>query len=122
MGLLELTVIGDPVPKGRPRTAKGVTYTPPKTRDAENALLLFARRAMPLGAVRSEKPVGIAVEFFCATARRTDGDNLLKLVTDALNGLVYADDSQIEEWYCRVHRKVGKAQARTEIFVYELQD
>lgn len=65
-------------------------------------------------------PVGIAVEFFCATKRKTDGDNLLKLVTDAMNEIVYLDDSQIEFWYCRVYRGVGKKLARTEIRAWEL--
>lgn len=63
-------------------------------------------------------PVGLVVEFFCATRRHTDGDNLVKLVTDAMNKIVYKDDSQIVEWFCRIHRGVGAEAARTEILLY----
>lgn len=121
MPLLNITVPGDPIPKGRPRsTSSGVTYTPPRTRAAEKVLAQVvgaAYRSEPTAA-----PVGVAVEFYCATRRRTDGDNLLKLVTDACNGLVYVDDSQITEWFARVHRGVGQDQARTEIFMWSLEE
>lgn len=120
MAILELTLLGDPIPKGRPRIGKnGHAFTPERTRAAERAaitLLMVAMGDLP----PVEGPVGIAVEFDCATKRRTDGDNLLKLVTDAMNGIVVVDDSQIMEWFCRVRRGVGKANAETRILVWEL--
>lgn len=119
MSVLDVVLHGDPIPKGRPRTGNGVTYTPPRTRTAEKAVKAVVATKM-LGRGPVEGPIGLAVEFYCQTRRRTDGDNLLKLITDAMNGLVYVDDSQIEEWFCRVHRGVGKETARTEILVYEL--
>jgi crossover junction endodeoxyribonuclease RusA len=121
VSLLEITLAGDPIPKGRPRTARGVTYTPPRTRAAEKAVAALVRQK--LGPVEPfAGAVGLAVEFFCATRRHTDGDNLVKLVTDACNGLVYADDFQIEECYYRVHRGVGAQAARTELFMYPLEE
>jgi len=30
--------------------------------------------------------------FWCKARRRTDADNLVKLATDALNGIAYTDD------------------------------
>jgi Holliday junction resolvase RusA-like endonuclease len=117
--LLELTVAGDPVPKGRPRLGAGRVYTPERTENAEQVITIRVRNALR-GARPVSYPVGLAAEFFCATNRRADGDNLLKLVADAMIGLVYLDDSQIDEWFCRVHRGVGNADARTELLVWKL--
>lgn len=118
VSLLQIIMAGDPIPKGRPRHSKtGRPYTPERTRKAEKACLAVVREAW------GEKepvvvPVGLVVEFFCATRRHTDGDNLVKLVTDAMNKIVYKDDSQIVEWFCRIHRGVGAEAARTEILLY----
>lgn len=120
MTILELTLYGDPIPKGRPRMSpSGHAHTPERTRSAERAAVAAIQSAM-VGIAPVSTPVGIHVEFFCATRRRTDGDNLLKLVTDAMNELVYLDDSQIELWSGRVHRGVGKKLALTTIRVWEL--
>lgn len=117
--ILDLTVSGDPIAKGRPRTGKaGNTYTPPRTRSAESYIRAEARKVFDRDPVDCR--VGLVVEFYCATNRRTDGDNMLKLVTDALNKTVYVDDGQIEECFYRVHRGVGTEFARTEVNIYEL--
>lgn len=123
MDLLTITIPGDPIPKGRPRAGRGHHYTPARTRTAEDAL----RSAC---GIFTEEPyagdVGIDLVFYCATRRRTDGDNLTKLVTDALqrgkreDGGVILDDAQILEWHIRVHRRVEGEEPRTEIRVYTL--
>lgn len=120
MAVLVMTVPGDPKAKSRPRSgSNGNTFTPKTTKNAEKVLATYAMAARK-GAPPVSGSLGIAVEFYCATKRRTDGDNLLKLVTDGLNRIVYEDDSQILEWFCRVHRGVGLQAARTEILVWEL--
>lgn len=120
MAILELTLLGDPISKGRPRMGKnGHAYTPERTKSAERAAQAQMMEAM-LGQEPATAELGLAVEFHCATKRATDGDNMLKLVTDAANGIVFADDSQIMEWYCRIYRGVGKKDAKTMILVYEL--
>lgn len=117
--VLELVIPGDPIPKARARVTKnGGSFTPARTRGGEEAVAWRVRQAMG-DRVPLEGPMGIAVEFYCATRRRTDGDNLLKLVTDAMNKVAYMDDSQIVEWFARVHRGCADA-ARTEIFLYSL--
>lgn len=122
MALLDVVVPGDPAVKGRPRFGKnGHAFTDARTKLAEKYLAGFFRDEWGPAPATTEK-VGLAVEFFCATRRRCDGDNLMKLVTDSMNKLVLADDSQIEEWFCRVHRGVGAAQARTRIVLYALED
>lgn len=122
MAILECFIHGDPIPKGRPRQNPngGRSFTPARTRAAEFQLRkeFFDRLGRDFVPVDCE--VGVAVEFFCATRRRTDGDNLLKLVTDSMNKLVIQDDAQILEWFARVHRGVGAADAGTSILVYEL--
>ncbi len=122
MAILDLILYGDPIPKGRPRMGKnGHAFTPERTRNAERAVITSLMQAMQDQEV-VDVPVGIAVEFYCATKRKTDGDNLMKLITDAMNGIVVVDDSLIEEWFCRLHRGVGKANARTRILVWALLD
>jgi crossover junction endodeoxyribonuclease RusA len=120
MALVQMTMLGDPIPKGRPRMGpNGHAYTPERTRAAERAAVALFMAAMD-SREPSAAPIGLALEFHCATKRHTDGDNLMKLLTDAMNGIVYVDDFQIEEWFCRVIRGVGKANAKSEIMVYEL--
>jgi crossover junction endodeoxyribonuclease RusA len=122
MMFLELTIYGDPVSKARPRVGpNGHAYTPERTRAAERAVSALAAAKMAERAP-ADTPVGLAVEFFCATKRRSDGDNMLKLVTDAMNEIVFVDDYLIEEWYVRLVRGVGKKDARTEVTVYLLDD
>jgi Holliday junction resolvase RusA-like endonuclease len=126
MCLLTLTILGDPVPKGRPKKTSTHVYTPQRTRDAEEKVRQLAQinyRKAPYAG-----PVGIDVVFYCATRRRCDGDNLVKLITDAIqrgrreNGGVILDDSQIEDWHCRIYRaKPGEA-PRTELRLYPLAE
>lgn len=116
--LLELTIPGDPVPKSRPRAAKnGHVYTPRKTQEAEEAIRALVREKM---AEPYDGPVGLILRFYCATRRRTDGDNLQKLVQDALNKTAITDDSLIEEWCGAVFRRAEGQTPRTEVVLYSL--
>jgi crossover junction endodeoxyribonuclease RusA len=113
MSFLTVTIPGDPVAKGRPRLGKnGHAFTPERTRMAEKAVTDLCIGLMD-GQSPLEGAVSLSVVFHCGTRRRTDADNLLKLVTDAMNQVVFADDSQIEEFHVRLYRGVGKANAKT---------
>lgn len=121
VAILEMTLYGDPKAKARPRKGtNGHMFTPSSTTEAEKIVATFARHELGEGWEPVDQPVGMAVQFYCQTRRHTDGDNLFKLVTDALNQIVYTDDYLIEEFFVRVIRGVGKAEARTEIMVYLL--
>lgn len=92
MIVCEVDVPGDPVAKGRPRFGPSGTYTPAKTVAAEEALAWQLKRACRKP---TSEPVAIVLEFRCKTRRRADIDNLIKLVLDAANGIVYDDDQQV---------------------------
>jgi Holliday junction resolvase RusA-like endonuclease len=92
------------VPKGRPRFAisngGGHSYTPPKTRVAEQELVLLSRRYAPSSPF--DCPLAVRLEFKISRPKkpsrefpRPDIDNYIKLVFDAYNGIFWNDDKQI---------------------------
>jgi Holliday junction resolvase RusA-like endonuclease len=123
-----ITLSGEPVAKGRPRFASRggipMVYTPSKTLAYENSLRAEAKIAMqahPIfdGAVKVEllAQVGIPKSWpkhKQDAARRgevrptgkPDTDNYAKIVGDALNGVVWVDDSQVVDLHAR--KKYGQ--------------
>lgn len=109
----QLTIDGVPVAKGRPRLGRYGTYTPKKTQEYEE--YVKACWVAKYGGIQpSEQPLEIDIVFYMPIpksyskkqkaeilsgrlkhTKKPDIDNLIKSVLDALNGLVYADDSQI---------------------------
>ena len=110
-----MVIEGVPVPKGRPRFGRGHVYTPLKTKNAE-ALISTVGKKMMAGKKPFTGPVKVDATFMVdvpkswpkkrqgmaindillpTSARVGDVDNLLKTVTDAINGVVYEDDRQI---------------------------
>lgn len=115
--VVQFVVDGEPVSKARARFSKGGrTYTPEKTRAAEERVAWLCRQA-GAGRVDGNKTFGLFVKFFCATWQRRDVDNMIKLVGDALTGVVWVDDLQVSEISGSVQR--GVDDARTHILVYE---
>lgn len=112
-----IVVAGDPVSKGRPRFAMvggyPRTFTPAKTRNQEGYVKLLAAQEMS-GREPMSGPVELVLRVLVAVPQswsqvkrraageglirptgRPDLDNVMKLVTDACNGVVYADDARI---------------------------
>lgn len=105
---------GEPVAKGRPRfTGKGRPYTPAKTRNWETSAKYIAQQAMR-GRTPLDGPIRVdihmvfapsrswpqwkqdyALKGFIAHTKKPDADNVQKAVKDAMNKIVYQDDSQI---------------------------
>jgi len=104
-----IRVEGDPVPKGRPRhTLDGHTYTPKRTKEYEDAISVEwlkldpSERAPFTGPVRVT--VGVRERVYPA-----DLDNYCKIVLDALNGLAWADDVQVEAICASIIRRHSPA-------------
>lgn len=124
--MIEITVTGNPVAKGRGRvgrTANGrpMVFTPAKTRNWERDASVIARQRME-GRPPAEGPLAIvitatfpvpvswpawkreaALSGRVAHTTKPDGDNIAKAAKDALNGVVWRDDAQV------VTTTIGKA-------------
>lgn len=108
---------GEPKGKGRFRFMRGGhTYTPPSTTEYETWVKYLYKQAAK-GATFDKAPIRIAITAyyqipasasnkkkaemrygFIRPTKRPDGDNILKIVADALNGgIAYHDDAQIVE-------------------------
>lgn len=109
MKTIRITIATNPVAKGRPKTAiregKVWTYTPHKTEDAQNLIIAriarYQDRCFP-----KHVPVKMTIVFYRVKSRwlpkreslpfrKPDLDNFLKLVLDAMNRILIADDAQI---------------------------
>ncbi len=112
---MEFEVNIDPRGKGRPRfTRTGKAYTPKETKEAEKqivsaywamrnrdffdrnipiAMHVMAYFSIPPSWEKKKTEAALKGELF--PTKKPDGDNILKLVADALNDAAYHDDSQI---------------------------
>ena len=115
MRIVQFTVAGKPLAKGRVRfTKSGHAFTPDRTVNFEGKLALAAQQAMS-GRPPAEGPVAVTLEVLLPIAvswskkkredavagrlrptGRPDLDNFAKML-DALNMVVWGDDSQIVE-------------------------
>lgn len=97
------------------RNGRGRVYTSTAATEFKRAVLVAAARA---GIKRPVFPAGQAVTLTITWYRaRKAGDtsNRVKIVEDALNGLVWADDKQVAELH--VYRIDGQRPGRCEIVV-----
>ena len=137
--IVTFEVDGDPVPKSRPRFARRgnfvQTYTDAKTIDYETHVAMKARQA-----IGASEPLQGALTVFlylrylippsyskkrkeaCLRGveypKKIDIDNVYKSITDAMNGIVYTDDSQIVEAHIK---KVYAETAGANIMVQECE-
>jgi len=116
--IFELTVGGNPIPKGRPRVVDGHAYTPEATRDYE--ALIRDAAALTWTQEPMKGPLSIQLTFYRADRRRVDYDNLAKSIADSLQGIVYHDDSQI--FSALITKRIGCDRPRVEIVVIPRQE
>ena len=110
-------VEGNPIGKGRPKFARRgnfvSTYTPTKTRDYEDLIKEAARKAMgsnelletpvtvaiyitvPIPSSYSKKRTEACLSGFERPIKKPDIDNVAKCFLDAMNEIVYKDDTQV---------------------------
>ena len=127
---LTFFVPGPPKGKARARAGNGRHYTPKVTVDAERGISWAARKAMVgstlvEGAVYLEItalferpkswPKSRKVEINVPHINKPDWDNVGKLVSDALNGIVWRDDSQVAQ--AVVAKRYADVGAATGLFV-----
>lgn len=108
-------VPGEPVSKQRPAISNRRAYTPKKTRDAEvNVAQCFKDQC---GDLYLQGNLEAELRFYVTNLSK-DVDNMEKLVFDALNGILYADDRQIRFKVAYKFKAADKA-ARSEITIRE---
>lgn len=116
--MTDFTIPGPPVGKGRPRFFKRGnhvgTFTPEKTASYENLVKMAAREVFrgpliegPLQMrIRAFFPIPksmpkakrqMAEDEALHVTKKPDGDNIGKIVCDALNGIIYHDDAQVSD-------------------------
>lgn len=93
---MKFTVPGPPVPAPRPRVTKRGTFIPKTAVDYSRKVRLCAYTA---GLHRIAGPVCLSLWLYFPDRRRRDGENVQKLIQDALTGVAYVDDSQVLEWH-----------------------
>ena len=119
--MIAFEIPGEPVGKGRPRfvRATGRAYTPAKTESYEQRVAMTASAAMAgnlpwLGPVKLEcRAVYLHPQSWSAKKKaradwktsKPDADNILKVVKDALNKIVFHDDAQVV--YATVQKRYG---------------
>ena len=117
-----IEISGEPVAKGRPRfriAGKFVTtYTPAKTKKEEQRVIETIKTQVKEEPKKG--PLGVWMTFYFSIPKsytkkqkeelrendylhikKPDCDNLAKLYLDAMNGIVYEDDSQIQALHIR---------------------
>lgn len=111
--MIQFTIPGEPQGKARAKVTKWGTYTPEKTVLYENLIkLMFAQTNNTV--IETGKPIEMTVRAYfeipksytkgkklaaehniIRPTKKPDADNILKVVSDALNETAYKDDTQI---------------------------
>ena len=109
MKIICFTVYGNPIPKARARTVRlkngfTTTYTPQKTENWENMIRLQILEHKPDKLI--DQAISLKAVFVLQRPKsipkkrkypetKPDLDNLLKSLTDAMEGIIYTNDSRI---------------------------
>lgn len=125
IGTVTFFVPGMPVGKGRPRATniggKARMYTPAKTASYESLVawaahdamagraaldgpvVLELQVAMPVPSSWSRRARAAALADLAPPTRKPDIDNVIKIICDAVNGIVWGDDVQVVD--CQLTRR-----------------
>jgi Holliday junction resolvase RusA-like endonuclease len=120
--VVTFTLPGKPVSKARARwdRRRGRMYTPEETLVREQDIRAQARTAHRELIVDTVSLFSLRAGFYLESNQRRDADNLLKLVSDALTGVVWADDSQVVEVFGFKVPADRPEEARTEVAVLRM--
>ena len=132
--ILKFTIPGKAVGKGRPRVTRRGTYTPENTvQYMKSVKAAYGNRYFFTGPVflevvsffsipqsTTKKALRGIEELDYLYTKKPDGDNVLKAIKDALNGIAYHDDASVAYESClRKYAKPGEL-PRTEVTIYDM--
>lgn len=109
---------GEPLAWKRPQRRGARTFDDPENAKAKAELIEKFEWAYPGFRPIEKRRLGVQL-FFQTSYDSKDKDNMEKLVNDAFNGVIWADDRQIKEGYQRVN-VTDRDPAFTQIVVYLL--
>jgi len=135
--IVSFSIPGNPTALKRARIGRrgpfSRMYDPPENREAKDTLAVFASKAMK-GSALLEGPLRLDVTFYFVRPRsktrkrppdpypypdsKPDVDNLVKLLADGCNGIVYRDDAQIVNLVAR-KRWAQDGRPHTEVLITE---
>lgn len=109
---MKISIDIEPVPQARPKFSHGKCYEPARCIEYKKAVATAAKIAMK-NHERYRGALQVRIKLyrkFNRTSRRYgDVDNHAKSILDALNGIVYEDDSQIVK--CTIEKKTAEGNA-----------
>lgn len=120
---LSFTIPGIPIPQERPFVTRHGTFDRKRSKDAKKVIAQYALYALCEAKSKTLGPecksqISIIARFF-GVRPNADIDNCYKLVSDAIQGVLFYNDSQI--WHVHMHKLVcNKGDERTEIEVIGL--
>lgn len=130
--MINFFIPGKPTGKGRPRVCRNVTYTPKETKDYETLVrTCYKQKYSNKEPIPAKTPVEVEIYAYFKIPKsmpkkqvkliennelfptvKPDGDNISKIILDALNGVAYYDDNQVTDLtiykqYATTDEKVG---------------
>lgn len=114
--MIEFHVPGPPQNWQRTNIVGGRVLTDAKSRAYKRHVRACAGLAM-IGAYPLNVRVGVDIAITYADKRRRDLDNGAKALLDAMNGIVYVDDSQIDD--LRVRRVAGEVGVTVRVYALD---
>ena len=130
--MINFFIPGKPTGKGRPRVCRNVTYTPKETKDYETLVrTCYKQKYSNKEPIPAKTPVEVEIYAYFKIHKsmpkkqkeliennelfptvKPDGDNISKIILDALNGVAYYDDNQVTDLtiykqYATTDEKVG---------------
>ena len=118
--MLKISVPIEPIPQPRPRFARGRVFQPARIVEYKRQIANVARAAVKQAAPMSGLltcSIRLYRKYKIDSRRYGDVDNHLKAIFDALNGVVFVDDSQIVSVDCK--KFTDKEKPRLELEIYE---
>jgi len=117
---IDFWVHGKPIPQERPFVTRHGTFDRKRSKAAKEIIRLraleFKEDWCPFAG-----PAGVILHFYGANPA-ADIDNLTKLVLDAISGVFWKNDRQVESLWCKKIAISKYDDPRTEITVYPVDD